>query len=638
MLFTGGRGSSALSRQLLKQPGIRLTLAINGYDDGASTGEVRRFLGDSLGPSDFRKNASHVARELGSCRATLIDLLDLRLPPGLSPLDAADLVRRWAAAEPPCAALLEVFFEALASSGRPFRFDDCSVGNLVFAGAFLHAGRRFNCAVDQYCGLVGLPAGLIDNVTGGENAYLVAIGDDGALLGSEEEIVTSSHHRRIHEVFLIEEPLNDGDRQRLGSIRGQELTAFLNERSATVTCNERLSSRLAEADLILYAPGTQHSSLFPSYLTPGLGPVIARNVRAIKALITNLHVDAEIADASATEIIERALFYMNGKGRLRMPAPCLITDCLVNDPGPGKASAPYVTVGPIQAFDESHAIRIANYEDGVSGRHDAEKILSPFFRRNGPRVHRKHLVVMLDGAGSVNKTIQTLLEIVRGGIADLDLDVSVVYVGDPLGAELLRGLPFAVSACRSHADAKQTMVAWRADVLMLFEASGMYRGEDVAALAAHVVADGPDAIWGSRRLSVREIDESIGVRYRQSALSAAISRVGSHVLSLACLALHGRYISDTLTGVRAFRLSDGLAIDVPLSDPRVNQHLLSQLLLRKADVIEVPIRFCALSPEVVRGTTVFDGLHALAILVHQRLFRNAGRGQRLHALHHQEHG
>ena len=65
VVFSGGRGSGVLSRQLVKDPRIELTLAINGYDDGASTGEVRRFLGDSLGPSDFRKNASRLALDLG---------------------------------------------------------------------------------------------------------------------------------------------------------------------------------------------------------------------------------------------------------------------------------------------------------------------------------------------------------------------------------------------------------------------------------------------------------------------------------------------------------------------------------------------------------------------------------------------
>src|SRR5205823_10177511 len=88
VLFSGGRGSGVLSKQLLKDPHIQLTLAINGYDDGASTGEVRRFLGDSLGPSDFRKNASRLATELRTCSAGLIEVLDSRLPAGITPADA----------------------------------------------------------------------------------------------------------------------------------------------------------------------------------------------------------------------------------------------------------------------------------------------------------------------------------------------------------------------------------------------------------------------------------------------------------------------------------------------------------------------------------------------------------------------
>ena len=62
VLFSGGRGSGALTTQLVSNPRVDLVVAINGYDDGASTGEVRRFLGDALGPSDFRKNASRLAR------------------------------------------------------------------------------------------------------------------------------------------------------------------------------------------------------------------------------------------------------------------------------------------------------------------------------------------------------------------------------------------------------------------------------------------------------------------------------------------------------------------------------------------------------------------------------------------------
>src|SRR6185436_12372961 len=100
VLFSGGRGSGVLSKQLLKDPRIRLTLAINGYDDGASTGEVRRFLGDSLGPSDFRKNASRLALELGTCPPALVEMLDARLPDGLTREGAIAAIRQQAAAVP----------------------------------------------------------------------------------------------------------------------------------------------------------------------------------------------------------------------------------------------------------------------------------------------------------------------------------------------------------------------------------------------------------------------------------------------------------------------------------------------------------------------------------------------------------
>ena len=57
-------------------------------------------------------------------------------------------------------------------------------------------------------------------------------------------------------------------------------------------------SKIAEADVIIYAPGTQHSSLFPSYLTPGLADAIAGNLRAIKLLVTNIQTDAEITGST----------------------------------------------------------------------------------------------------------------------------------------------------------------------------------------------------------------------------------------------------------------------------------------------------------------------------------------------------
>ena len=100
---------------------------------------------------------------------------------------------------------------------------------------------------------------------------------------------------------------------RLGA---EAAVAELGRASVTPPMNPRLAPRLAEADLIVYAPGTQHSSLFPSYLTPGLSDAIAANLKAIKLLVTNIQADAEITGSSAVDIIERD---ETGNKRLQRP-------------------------------------------------------------------------------------------------------------------------------------------------------------------------------------------------------------------------------------------------------------------------------------------------------------------------------
>src|SRR5690606_19348765 len=241
--------------RLLARKDVSLTLIVNGYDDGASTGAVRRFLGDSLGPSDFRKNASRVASATSTATPALVDLLDRRLPvepaaaraafdaivadggasAGLNPADAAGVRQR-----------LEAF---LAVPGaHDFPFTDCAVGNLVFAGSYLLRGRRFNAAVDDYCGLLGLPPGVIDNVTNGENAHLVAIDRQGIVLSTEETIVDARRQNSIDEIFLIDRPLPGG------AWTAERARDFFHEHAAHITLNERAAARVDAADLIVYAP------------------------------------------------------------------------------------------------------------------------------------------------------------------------------------------------------------------------------------------------------------------------------------------------------------------------------------------------------------------------------------------------
>ena len=216
--------AAARARSRRRSSGCRasiVTLAINGYDDGASTGEVRRFLGDALGPSDFRKNASRLATALASLRA------GARAAARSTAARRRDAQRRWRglAAAPGAARPADRelachrapprrarrspsgcrhFSRSMPAAGRPFDFGDCAVGNLVFAGAYLRARpplqrrrRRLRRARRP-----ARPASSRTSPTA-PNAFLVAIDVDGRVLGSEADIVDATRRNAIDDIFLV---------------------------------------------------------------------------------------------------------------------------------------------------------------------------------------------------------------------------------------------------------------------------------------------------------------------------------------------------------------------------------------------------------------------------------------------------
>lgn len=638
-MFTGGRGSDVLSRRLLGRPDVRLTLAVNGYDDGASTGEVRRFLGDALGPSDFRKNASRVAEAIGSCTPALVRTLDHRLPLDLDGEAAATALTALVTGratdalrlappdlpEPERRGLnerLDAFLQEWRTSRRPFRFADCAIGNMVFAGSYLRCGRQFNRAVDDYTALLGLAPGVVDNVTDGTNACLVAIDSSGAVLGTEEAIVDSKRATRIADIFLVDRPLTPEECARLTAAGPDQARAELDARAARVGLSGRIAARLDDADVIVYAPGTQYSSLFPSYLTPGLGDRIAGNLRAIKLLVTNLESDAEISGASAVSLVERALFYLTDKGARPRPAPCLITHYLINDPRQVEKTRPYVPLGQVESFEDPRLVRIGFYEEGVTGRHDASKVLEPFLEAKLTPPGRTRIGVLLYGAATASKIAETLLEMVRAD-QPIDADVTIfLTTSAELEQALFDKLPFRFEPHPSDLEASEAVraaaAAGRFDFVALFDSSSMYRGDDFVALFGYIGSSKLDAIWGSRRLSLRDIEQAYRFHYYQNPLMRAVSRVGSHFLSLVYLIFFGRYVADTLSGARVVRAAELVGLPVPFTHKLLNAYLLPRLLRRRADLLEVPVQFIPMSPERVRRTGVMEGLRSVATVIWQR--------------------
>jgi len=146
----------------------------------------------------------------------------------------------------------------------------------------------------------------------------------------------------------------------------------------------------------------------------------------------------------------------------------------------------------------------------------------------------------------------------------------------------------------------------------------MYKGDDLVTMVTQLMPGQLDAVWGSRRLSLADIRHAYRLLHHNTPVHGAISYIGSHVLSLACLFIYGRYVNDTLSGVRAIRTSILRKHGLDPKHPNANFQMLSVLLRLQAEIIETPVRYFPISPQKVKRTTVREGVTALWTLIRQR--------------------
>src|SRR5262249_47612715 len=139
---------------------------------------------------------------------------------------------------------------------------------------------------------------------------------------------------------------------------------------------------------------------------------------------------------------------------------------------------PYVPLGRLESLEDPRLVRIGNYEDGITGRHDPAKVLTPFFEALLREPRRQQLAVWLTHSGSRSKVSQTLLEIVRARVQDLALDVTVFYGGvEELDRQVIAPFPFAIrwlGAGTSDQEFRRIIAGGMFDYVAIFESSGMY--------------------------------------------------------------------------------------------------------------------------------------------------------------------
>jgi len=327
VILCGGRGSGPLANQLLDQ-GARVTCLVNAYDDGLSTGRLR-YVFDELGPSDLRKNLLSLMNLDAAGYWSRYEVFAYRYP--AEPERAADfrreiedlcatggdaLVRgerrellKMAARMPADArarfvGYLRLFLAELVrrerDTGAEFSFADCALGNCILLGAYLEHERSWTRALRALEEVLQV-RGRVE-IASEENRHLFAICADGRVLASEAAVITDADGD-ILELFLAREPvaplaldkwaLDDGVEAARERIR--------REIHARAAASPGALEALREADVIIYGPGTFHSSLLPTLMIDGISEAI-RASRATKIMVVNIVEEADTRGLTGAEL------------------------------------------------------------------------------------------------------------------------------------------------------------------------------------------------------------------------------------------------------------------------------------------------------------------------------------------------
>jgi 2-phospho-L-lactate transferase/gluconeogenesis factor (CofD/UPF0052 family) len=324
VILNGGRGASTIIPSLLERQRLHVTSVVNAYDDGKSTGVIRRFFG-MLGPSDIRKVQELMLPKDDPDHENYVTLFQYRFPLDCNRKDVLEQLKLFLDSESmelvgirlnnirvreKLKSFLAEFLTGLNTIEKArqehFDFTDCSIMNCLYAGAFLASNRNIEQAtmsIDrlfQLCGTV-LPTSI-------EDKKLVAQRENGEILYSEAEVVELRSNVRVEQIYFLDQSL---DRSTFEMLDHNEKRSYLEGHHCYVGVSRGVRLALQRAEIIIYSAGTQHSSLYPTYMSAGLAESISDNHSALKVFITNIGADYETPSYKASDYILGAHRYLN---------------------------------------------------------------------------------------------------------------------------------------------------------------------------------------------------------------------------------------------------------------------------------------------------------------------------------------
>jgi glycosyltransferase involved in cell wall biosynthesis len=619
-----------------------------------------------LGPSDVRKNISRLMPVAERCHQSLKFLSDYRLPVGVSQSDALDLVEVIIArdharmplklAEPfrfLTIGQAECFSSLLASFlayfheqqriGNRFDFTDCALGNLLFAGCYLQENLNFNQTIQAFSQLYEVAPDALLNITQGEDLFLIAEKADGSMLLGEADIVAAQSSAKISDLFLIDEQI-----YRL-KVEGKAEPAegwssVVREGMRTPRINPAAATAIAEADVIIYGPGTQHSSLFPSYMTEGVVESISANRYAEKIFVGNIVRDLDIQEDDINDLARKFMRALSRNGAVSVDWRQCVTHFFVQHTEDASfGHSKYIPFDPSKFMFPLETVRVRDWE-AHEGRHSGGFVLDELQQIVQARIdvelqRIQHMVSIVVPVLNEQSTLEDVLKsLVLLDFQPLGMTKEIVVVdGGSIDASCeiarsVRGVRlYQLPQCPGRGAALRLGIEKaRGSIVAFFPGDREYLTEDLYSLVRSLAQSRFRAVLGTRAMKVRDLSEQIKSIYADNRSLYLTSKYGGIMLSILTLLLYNRFITDVLTSVKVFDAQLLRSLQLECEGRDLDTEIIAKLALRHEYILELPVEYKPRTRLEGKKITLMDGIKALGALFHYRMFARQARGLQLH--------
>lgn len=383
-LINGGRGASSFINYLLKNNKYELASIVNAYDDGKSTGTIRDFF-NILGPSDIRKVQSLFLNKNDRNYEFNLKLFSFRFDSKITNTEAKEEINKLLNHQKnqiidhnifknqkykKLLQYLKLFKKKLilleSTKKQLFNFSDCSIINCIYAGALLKYKNNIEKSIKSISSVFKITSMVL--VNSNSKRYLYGIRANGEILDTEKDIVEIRSNEKIDEIYLLKKKIS------LDKIKNYSINKkkqFLSNLHSSPQLSKLTKKNILNTDYLFFCPGTQHSSLFPTYLTKNFLSIL-RKSKAKKIYITNIGADYETPDYKASDYINGALKYLNKYDKVGNDLK-LFDYIFINNPK--NSNKNYVKVDHKQLKLFKMKIIIDNFEyKNKNGLHDSSKI------------------------------------------------------------------------------------------------------------------------------------------------------------------------------------------------------------------------------------------------------------------------